>query len=133
MIIDAGMMAGPNVSSDSGASQHSVEMGDTSSDAEGVTLDEVCEDDRCKTPNSPIWHCVDCDSNYCSECWAYQGPHKAGKFGRDGEPHERMNVKVFSRLKKILQPLESPDLIKKSHETEQCTKWFGKYSAETMQ
>jgi hypothetical protein len=26
---------------------------------------EECEDDRCRGPQPPIWHCVDCDSSYC--------------------------------------------------------------------
>lgn len=26
---------------------------------------EECEDDRCRGPTPPIWHCVDCDSSYC--------------------------------------------------------------------
>lgn len=26
---------------------------------------EECEDDRCRGPQLPIWHCVDCDSSYC--------------------------------------------------------------------
>ena len=93
-----------------------------------VPLDEVCEDDRCKAPNAPIWHCVDCDSNYCNECWAYQGPHKAGKLGRDGVPHEKTNVRVVSRLKKILQPPQSAEIMKKAHDADQYTKWFGKMS-----
>jgi hypothetical protein len=24
-----------------------------------------CEDDRCRGPTPPVWHCVDCDSSYC--------------------------------------------------------------------
>ncbi|KAK3718358.1 hypothetical protein LTR37_005171 [Vermiconidia calcicola] len=98
---------------------------EASSGEDILALDETCEDDRCKAPNAAIWHCVDCDSNYCSECWDYQGPHKSGKFGRDGVPHEKTNVRVVNRLKKILQPSQSPDTILKSHEADQCTKWFG--------
>lgn len=26
---------------------------------------DECEDDRCRGPTLPIWHCVDCDSSYC--------------------------------------------------------------------
>ena len=26
---------------------------------------EDCEDDRCRGPQPPVWHCVDCDSSYC--------------------------------------------------------------------
>lgn len=26
---------------------------------------DECEDDRCRGPTPPVWHCVDCDSSYC--------------------------------------------------------------------
>lgn len=98
---------------------------------EDLPLEERCEDDRCKASTSTVWHCVDCDSNYCSDCWGYQGPHKAGKLGRDGVPHERTDVKVVSRLKKVLQPSESADAIRKAHEIDQSTKWFGTRTDES--
>lgn len=96
-----------------------------SSGDESILLDDVCEDDRCKTSTAAVWYCVDCDSNYCSECWQHQGPHKKGKSGRDGVPHERTDVKVVARLKRILQPPNSITAVEKSHQADQCTKWFG--------
>lgn len=119
-------MAGPNYTPEPNDSQHDVFEKDSSSDADSFVLDDVCEDDRCSTPNASIWHCVDCDSNYCSECWGYQGPHKVGKYGRDGVPHEKTDVRVVSRLKRILQPPDSAEAIQKCHDADQCTKWFGK-------
>lgn len=119
-------MAGPNQPAEPNNAQQDHVDKESSSDADSFALDEVCEDDRCNTPNAAIWHCVDCDSNYCSECWGYQGPHKSGKYGRDGVPHEKTDVKVVSRLKRILQPPRSPEAIQKCHDADQCTKWFGK-------
>ena len=98
---------------------------ESSSGEDSLLLDDVCEDDRCKSPTAAVWYCVDCDSNYCDECWPYQGPHKKGKFGRDGVPHEKTDVKVVARLKRILHPPNSTAAIQKSHEADQCTKWFG--------
>lgn len=37
-------------------------------DSSVISADEPadeCEDDRCRGPEPPIWHCVDCDSSYC--------------------------------------------------------------------
>lgn len=107
------------------AEQQSPVENKNSMEDEGCEGNDVCEDGRCSSLNGSIWHCVDCDSNYCSECWGLQGSHKAGKFGRDGVPHEKTNVKVVSRLKSILQPPASADVIRKSHQEDQCTKWFG--------
>lgn len=39
---------------------------DSETDASGDNeLSEECEDDRCRGPTPPVWHCVDCDSSYC--------------------------------------------------------------------
>nr|POE62816.1 calcium-independent phospholipase a2-gamma [Quercus suber] len=86
---------------------------------------EQCEDDRCNGPQPPVWHCVDCDSSYCSDCWALQGPHKRNKKGRDGVPHEKTNPVVVRRLKSILNPTRKADEIQRMHEEDGATKWFG--------
>ncbi|KAK4504134.1 hypothetical protein PRZ48_005049 [Zasmidium cellare] len=86
---------------------------------------EECEDDRCSGPELPIWHCVDCDSSYCSDCWGRQGPHKPRKKGRDGVPHEKTSPHVVRRLKGILHPTRNPKEIQKLHEEDGTTKWFG--------
>ncbi|KAK3707125.1 hypothetical protein LTR37_012294 [Vermiconidia calcicola] len=86
---------------------------------------EHCEDDRCRGPQPPIWHCVDCDSSYCSDCWPLQGPHKPKKKGRDGVPHEKTDPYVVRKLKVILHPTKKPNEIQKLHEEDESTKWFG--------
>jgi hypothetical protein len=40
------------------------------------------------------WYCANCDSYYCESCWGRQGPHKAGKKGQDGLPHEKTDLLV---------------------------------------
>ncbi|KAK4897196.1 hypothetical protein LTR27_005089 [Elasticomyces elasticus] len=86
---------------------------------------EVCEDDRCGGPQLPVWHCVDCDSSYCGDCWPRQGPHKPNKKGRDGVPHEKTNPHVVRRLKETLNPTRKPEEIQRLHEQDASTKWFG--------
>lgn len=84
-----------------------------------------CEDDRCRGPQLPIWHCVDCSSDYCSECWPLQGPHKPGKLGRDGVPHEKTDPQVAARLQSILQPTDSAEVVRDAHTKDEVSKWFG--------
>ncbi len=36
-----------------------------------------CEDDRCRGPTPPIWHCVDCDSSYCRYSFLYMRVNRA--------------------------------------------------------
>lgn len=92
---------------------------------EQFEIDNPCEDDRCRAPKWPVWHCVDCSSDYCSECWPLQGPHKPGKLGRDGVPHEKTDPQVVARLQDILQPTEAPDAIRDAHSRDEASKWFG--------
>ncbi|KXS99282.1 hypothetical protein AC578_6205 [Pseudocercospora eumusae] len=110
------------------ASRYREEDSDTSCSSSSDQDDEPseeCEDDRCNGPQPPIWHCVDCDSSYCSDCWGRQGPHKPKKKGRDGVPHEKTNPHVVKRLRAILNPTRNPDEIQKLHEDDESTKWFG--------
>ncbi|KAK5153225.1 hypothetical protein LTS14_007870 [Recurvomyces mirabilis] len=86
---------------------------------------EGCEDDRCGGAQPPIWHCVDCDSSYCSDCWPRQGPHRPKKKGRDGMVHQKENPFVVRRLKAILNPTRKAEEIQKLHEQDASTKWFG--------
>ncbi|KAK4626402.1 85/ calcium-independent phospholipase A2 [Fulvia fulva] len=86
---------------------------------------EECEDDRCNGPALPVWHCVDCDSSYCSDCWGRQGPHKPKKKGRDGVPHEKTDPHIVRRLQGILHPTKDAREIQRLHEDDGLTKWFG--------
>ncbi|KAK5133613.1 hypothetical protein LTR08_007561 [Meristemomyces frigidus] len=87
---------------------------------------EQCEDDRCGGPlNQPAWHCVDCDSSYCNDCWPRQGPHKPKKKGRDGVPHEKTDLQVVKKLKDILHPTRKANEIQKLHDDDESTRWFG--------
>ncbi|KAH6629409.1 hypothetical protein C7974DRAFT_185977 [Boeremia exigua] len=56
----------------------------------------MCE--SCEGQKSPVWNCSYCDTNYCDDCWDKQGPHRAGKTGPDGLPHEKANPTIVKRL-----------------------------------
>lgn len=84
-----------------------------------------CEDPRCSGRPCPIYHCIDCSSNYCSECWPLQGPHRAGKLGRDGIPHEKTDLSIVDRFRDILHPRETLQELHASHERDINAKWFG--------
>ncbi|PSK54732.1 hypothetical protein B9Z65_3821 [Elsinoe australis] len=85
-----------------------------------------CEDPRCTRNSNVTYFCVDCSSEYCTECWSLQGPHRPNKVGRDGLPHERTNANIFKRFKSILQPpAETLERVKTAHEQDSGSKWFG--------
>ncbi|KAK3045411.1 hypothetical protein LTR09_012985 [Extremus antarcticus] len=87
--------------------------------------DDGCEDSRCRDPTAPVWHCVDCDSLYCSACWPLQRPHRPDKKGRDGIPHEKLDVHLVRQLRTILTPQGNIEKIRSLHEKDQRNKWFG--------
>jgi hypothetical protein len=54
-----------------------------------------------------------------------QTPHLPKKVGLDGLPHEKTDVNVVNSLKGILDPPSSLDTLKKLHEDDAGSKWFG--------
>jgi energy-coupling factor transporter ATP-binding protein EcfA2 len=65
------------------------------------------------------------DSDFCDECWGKQGPHKAGKTGPDGLPHEKANPTIVKRLQDILTPPKEHVEQQMLHAEDEDTTWFG--------
>lgn len=84
---------------------------------------KLCE--CCGDQKSPVWHCSYCDSDFCDECWSKQGPHKAGKTGPDGLPHEKANPTIVKRLQDILTPPKEHVEQQMLHAEDEDTTWFG--------
>lgn len=80
---------------------------------------EVCEEHHKRA-----WNCVDCDMYFCDVCWAKQGPHKKGKKGRDGFPHEKADPMIVERLKEILTPPIDPGEQQSLHVDDEDAKWY---------
>jgi hypothetical protein len=88
---------------------------------------ERCEDVRCTTPSDRVFYCVDCSSCFCSSCWTFQTPHRQGKLGRDGQPHEKTNYHIAKRLERILNPPADQARLRQMHENDEQSTWFGMY------
>lgn len=84
---------------------------------------KVCE--NCDVPKVPIWNCSYCDMNFCDDCWGRQGPHKPGRTGPDGLPHEKANPTIVRRLKDILTPPRDHGEQQTLHTEDEDTTWFG--------
>ncbi|KAH8665171.1 hypothetical protein BGZ60DRAFT_379045 [Tricladium varicosporioides] len=73
-----------------------------------------------------VYHCVQCDGAFCDECWAKQFPHRPGKLGADGLPHEKTDPEVVERLRDTLDnPDRTPEEQEKLHKNDEDTTWFG--------
>ncbi|XP_014554875.1 hypothetical protein COCVIDRAFT_39346 [Bipolaris victoriae FI3] len=83
----------------------------------------VC--DTCSVHIQPIWNCSYCDMNFCDDCWGKQGPHKLGRKGPDGLPHEKANPTIVQRLKDILAPPQDYHEQQILHVEDEDTTWFG--------
>jgi len=83
----------------------------------------VCE--ACELPHPVIWNCSYCDMDFCETCWSRQGPHKAGRTGPDGLPHEQADPEIVKRLRSILSPPSDPFEQQYLHVEDEDTTWFG--------
>ena len=85
-----------------------------------------CEGSTCTSATStPKSLCLNCSSTYCEECWDKQGPHQPGKLGPDGLAHERTDVEIYERLRRILHPPDNIFELSRLHQEDESTTWFG--------
>lgn len=63
--------------------------------------------------------------NFCDDCWGKLGPHKLGRKGPDGLPHEKANPTIVQRLKEILAPPQDYYEQQMLHVKDEDTTWFG--------
>lgn len=86
---------------------------------------QPCEGGNCDGNGQPTYFCVHCDSNFCDGCWGTIVQHRPGKRGPDGLPHEKMDLRVVSRLRNILEPSSDPQAQRALHRDDEDTTWFG--------
>jgi hypothetical protein len=73
-----------------------------------------------------VFQYVQCDGAFCDECWAKQFPHRPGKIGADGLPHEKTDPEVVGRLRDTLDIQDrTPEEQQKLHKNDEDTTWFG--------
>lgn len=73
-----------------------------------------------------VYICVLCDGGFCDDCWPLQFPHKPGRLGPDGLPHERTDLEVVERLRGTLDISDrTPQEQQELHKSDEDTAWFG--------
>jgi len=83
----------------------------------------TCE--TCDRRDVTTFYCVNCDSTFCDDCWKLERPHRPGKKGPDGFPHEKADPGVVTRLHDILNPPADPEILQNLHAEDEDTTWFG--------
>ncbi|KAF7502349.1 hypothetical protein GJ744_006003 [Endocarpon pusillum] len=91
-----------------------------------LAIADPCEGSNCPAQaDTPRWLCASCDCTYCDLCWELQAPHRQGKLGQNGLPHEKTSKDVFVRLQSIFEPPEKKSELLRLHLEDEETLWFG--------
>lgn len=62
---------------------------------------------------------------YCGKCWNKIGPHRTGRTGPGGIPHEKTDQTVADKLRMILENAPSDSEQDELFQNDQNTAWFG--------
>jgi hypothetical protein len=88
--------------------------------------EEPC--DACGIIKPDLSFCNVCESIFCSPCWDVQVPHRAKRRGRaGGVRHEKTNIGLAIKINKALAPTNNEQELRKMHEDDVQTAWFGQY------
>ena len=97
----------------------------TSADPLPTSSGSDCEGYDCQSDSRVARSlCLSCGSTYCDVCWERQGPHRPGKVGLDGLPHEKTEKQIYDRLKVIFEPPEGNEELSRLHIEDEDTTWF---------
>lgn len=67
-----------------------------------------CEGYHCHNRAGETLFCHQCDSHFCNLCWSRQASHLPGKVAVDGLPHEKIDIRIATRLEQIMNSSNSP-------------------------
>lgn len=84
-----------------------------------------CEGYHCNNSTAETFFCHQCDSHFCNRCWSRQASHLPGKLASDGLPHEKIDIRIATRLEKILNSTNGPREQDALHQADETTIWFG--------
>ena len=86
---------------------------------------QECEGYLCTNNVAETFFCHQCASHFCDRCWRRQASHLPGKLAVDGLPHEKIDIRIATRLKKILNSSNGPREQDALHQDDETTIWFG--------
>jgi hypothetical protein len=82
-----------------------------------------CERLTCNDRTRPTFHCEQCASDYCDECWKIQPQHSPGKYDK-GQQHEGIDLRKKKRLEAIFNAHISREEQEALHQKDANTTWF---------
>ena len=80
---------------------------------------------HCDKYQSDSYYCNLCDTTYCGGCWNKMGPHRTGKMGPGGIPHEKTDQVIADKLRATLEASPSDLEQDELFQNDENTAWFG--------
>jgi hypothetical protein len=80
---------------------------------------------QCETHHSNLYYCNLCDVLYCGKCWDNIGPHRKGKLGPGGIPHERTDQAIADKLRATFEASPNDQEQETLFQDDENTAWFG--------
>lgn len=80
---------------------------------------------QCDKHQSNSFYCNLCDMTYCETCWNKVGPHRTGKLGPGGIPHEKTDQTIADKLRATLESCPNDLEQEELFQNDENTAWFG--------
>ena len=80
---------------------------------------------QCDEHKTESYYCNLCDMTYCGGCWNRVGPHKSGKLGPGGIPHEKTDQAIADKLRATLEACPNDVEQQELFRNDENTAWFG--------
>ena len=80
---------------------------------------------QCDEHHANSFYCNLCDITYCGPCWGRVGPHRNGKLGPGGIPHEKTDQVVADKLRATLEASPTDVEQEALFQNDENTAWFG--------
>ncbi|TVY16534.1 Phospholipase A I [Lachnellula arida] len=80
---------------------------------------------QCEDHNLTLYYCNLCDVTYCGKCWDKIGPHRKGKRGPGGIPHEKTDQTVADKLRAAFEASPDDQEQEAMFQADENTAWFG--------
>jgi hypothetical protein len=80
---------------------------------------------QCEEYHAESYYCNLCDMTYCKRCWNKIGPHRTGKTGPGGIPHEKTDQTVADKLRMTLEATPNESEQDELFQKDENTAWFG--------
>lgn len=81
--------------------------------------------DACDQIMYGLSYCSSCACTFCDRCWDRQAPHKPGRVGSNGFPHEKTDKGLVMKIQAALDPGYTAEIRQQLHWGDMDSAWLG--------